>query len=61
MMMVNSQINLEIAISEALSEFELEHNELDSRLLSMEQNFLKSLIYSWLKEEKTRPKFSIHA
>ena len=53
--------NLEIAISEALSEFELEHNELDSRLLSMEQNFLKSLIYSWLKEEKTRPKFSIHA
>ena len=47
------------SVTQALKEFYSDHNEMDSRLLVMQNEHLKSLLHRWLSEEKTRPEFAI--
>ena len=52
--------NIYNCVSDALSEFKLDHKEIDKRLLFMQHKNLESLIYRWLTEEKLRPYFSVN-
>ncbi len=47
------------SVNQALKEFSSEHNEMDSRLLLMQNEYLQGLLHHWLSEEKLRPQFTI--
>ena len=46
-------------VKQALREFLSTHNEMDGRLLSMQNKYLQTILHRWLSEEKLRPSFTI--